>query len=368
MLKAIANNILQAAATLIAIMTLSFFVIELAPGGPLSQKHRMPAAVRVGQYIHQGIGIPVYTVKTCKVKHVTQTGKYLKTGAPLIFCEDYIMKSPSSGRLLAINASPGETISSNRLIAAIGKPIGERYLNMLANMAVFNFGFSYKSAGIRTVREIITGAAPITAVIGLVALLLALVFGFLSGIFAAWNFWADYSLTSLSTLLLAIPVIVAAPMTLYIFAVSTHLLPVGWDGTIAGAILPIITLASIYWAVFHRVVLTSARDFFDSSVFNSLRAKGLRTPILALHTIRHITLGISGLLGPIAASLLTGSVVVEEVFHVPGLARFFVSSALGRDFPVLMGVVYVYALLLVLFNMGSDLLVFVLDPRTRRSL
>jgi len=367
MLRALTNKILQAVATLIAIMTLSFFVMEMAPGGPLSQQRRLPGSVMVGRYISQGIGRALKTKRPCEVKKITPTGTYLKKGEAVITCKGHVISAPTPGRLLAVNARQKEKLLPGQLIAAIGRPMGIRYLKMLAHMAVFDFGTSYESNGTRSVREIIVKAAPVTAMIGIIALVLALILGFISGLFAAWSFWTDYTLTTLSTLILAIPMVVAAPMALYIFSVATGLLPIGWDGTIAGAILPVVTLSSIYWAVFHRVVLTTVREFFNSEIFTSLLAKGLRTRVLVLHILRHTALGVAGLLGPIAASLLTGSVVVEEVFHVPGLARFFVNSALGRDFPVLLGVVYFYALLLVILNMSSDLLVYFLDPRTRRS-
>ncbi len=367
MIKAVAGKIVQAVVTLVAIMTLSFFVVELAPGGPLSSEHRVPDSVRVGQYIRLGIGLPVQSTQTCEVIHVTREGRYLHAGDGVAVCKNHgVLRTRISGRLLAVGIRPGESLRPGMVIAAVARPLILRYVSMLVHMTAFDFGVSYESAGTRTVREIIARTAPVTASIGLIALLLALVFGLLSGLFAARHAPLDYTLTTLSTFTLAVPMVVAAPLALYVFAVSTHILPMGWNGTTAGAILPILTLASIYWAVFHRIVLTSTRQFMASPVFASLNARGLRTRHVLMHATRHVLLSLCGLLGPVAASLMTGSVVVEEVFHVPGMARFFVSSALGRDYPVLMGMVYFYALLLVVLNMGSDLLVLALDPRTRR--
>ena len=367
MLRAFAIKLVQAAVTLLAIMTLSFFVVEMAPGGPLSNEHRVPASVRAAQYVHLGIGHPVLARRACKVTKIIPEKSVVTTGKPVVFCDHSpALLAPTDGKILALAIKPGETVHRGQLIAAMARPIWSRYLNMLIHMVVFDFGPSYESAGLRTVRQIIADAAPITALIGLTALVLALLMGFITGMSALIRPRFAAAMDTVTTFTLAVPMVVAAPAALYVCAVLTHCLPVGWDGTVSGAILPVFSLAVVYWAVFHRITARSTRLFMDSPYFTSLTARGLHPRFMFLHTLRHAALGVAGMLGPIAAALLTGSVVVEEVFHIPGLARFFVNSALGRDFPVLMGTVYFYALLLVTLNMGTDMLVLVLDPRTRR--
>jgi oligopeptide transport system permease protein len=251
------------------------------------------------------------------------------------------------------------------------KPIFMQFLDYLKGLLTFDLGPSliYKD---QTVSEIIGSGFPVSIVVGLSALILAASIGVPLGLIAALkqNTGPDYSIMAVAMAGICIPSLVTGPILSLVFGVYLGWLPTaGLDlgkMTIATLMLPVITLSLPQIAIISRLVRSSAVEVLRSNFVRTARAKGLpEFQVLTKHALRAALLPLVSYLGPACAALITGSVVVETVFQLPGIGKNFVTSALQRDYPVVMAVVVLYAGLIILLNLLADLAYGLLDPKVK---
>jgi oligopeptide transport system permease protein len=220
-----------------------------------------------------------------------------------------------------------------------------------------------------TVTELITQSLPISLLLGGLALLLASALGISAGLIAAVRAgrWLDQVLMMAATLLTALPTFVTGPLLAMIFGLWLDWLPVSGQGEgLAWLVLPVIALALPVAGAVAKLARAGLAEILGQDHIRAARARGLSpTTVLRRHALRPALVPVASYLGPAAASLLTGAVVIETVFGLPGLGRYFVQGALNRDYPLVLGVVTLYAALIILFNLFADLIYGWLDPRMR---
>lgn len=274
--------------------------------------------------------------------------------------------------------SPGGPFDSERkLPAAIEKqllakykldgPVFDQYTGYLKDLLHGDLRLSTKYRN-RSVNEILAQTLPVTLTLGATALLLAIMAGIWLGAFAASRpgSLAEGGALAITLLAISLPSFVLGPLLILIFSIKLAWLPVGGWGTPGQLLLPAVTLAIPYAAVIARLIHDSLRETLAEDFVRTARAKGLTEhAVIYRHALRVAILPVISYLGPLAANLLTGSIVVETIFHIPGAGGFFVNSILNRDGFLLGGVVIVYCVLLILFNLAVDLSYRFLDRRIR---
>jgi oligopeptide transport system permease protein len=279
-----------------------------------------------------------------------------------------------------IRLSPGGPFDSERKIPeAIEKqllakykldgPLLDQYGGYLKDLFQGDLRLSTKYRN-RSVNEILAQTLPVTLTLGATALLIAVTIGVWLGAFAATRAgtFSEAGALALTLMAISLPSFVLGPLLILIFAIKLAWLPVGGWGTPLQLILPSVTLAIPYAAVITRLLHDSLKETLAEDFVRTARAKGLSEhAIVYRHALRVAILPIISYLGPLAANLLTGSIVVETIFHIPGAGGFFVNSILNRDGFLLGGVVIVYCVLLVIFNLLVDLSYRLLDRRIRQS-
>jgi oligopeptide transport system permease protein len=244
-------------------------------------------------------------------------------------------------------------------------PILNQYFGYLGDLLHGDLRLSTKYRD-RSVNEILADALPVSATLGGIAFLLATVGGVFVGSLAAscQHSWIDRSAMLGALLAISLPSFVIGPLLILIFAIYTQLLPVGGWGTLRSLILPSITLAAPYAAYIARLTRASMLEALTQDFVRTARAKGLpESQVIYKHALKVAILPVVSFLGPLAANLLTGSIVVENIFSIPGAGGFFVNSVLNRDGFLLGGIVIVYCALLVGFNLLVDILYGWLDRR-----
>jgi oligopeptide transport system permease protein len=265
-----------------------------------------------------------------------------------------------------------------RAIAAkygMDKPLGNQYLDYLGGVVRGDLGPSLKYKD-KTVWEVIADGFPKSAAIGLPALMIAAVLGVGLGVVAALrqNRPADYGVMAVAILGVCIPTFVTAPLLVLVFAAKWGVLPTaGWPaetdtfvGGLRYLVLPVVVLALPQIAIISRLTRAGMIEVLRSNYIRTARSRGLpESVIVRKHALRAAILPLVSYLGPACAGLITGSLVVEQIFQLPGLGRAFVLGALQRDYTVVMGVVILYAGLILLLNLVADLLYAALDPRVR---
>jgi len=279
-----------------------------------------------------------------------------------------------------MRAAPGSPFDTDRRLSpeiernvlakyGMNKPVGQQYLDYLAGVARGDLGPSLKYKD-KTVLAILKENYPISLKLGLSAIVLASVVGVSLGVLAALrqNRGVDYGVMTVAVLGVCIPTFVTAPLLVLVFASKLGWLPsAGWnDGALINLVLPVTVLALPQIAIISRLTRAGMIEVLHSNYVRTARAKGLpERSIVGKHALRAAILPLVSYLGPACAGLLTGSLVVEKIFNLPGLGKFFVISALQRDYTVVMGMVIVYAGLILLLNLIADLLYAALDPRVR---
>jgi oligopeptide transport system permease protein len=279
-----------------------------------------------------------------------------------------------------MRAAPGSPFDMDRKLSpeieknvlakyGMNKPLGRQYLDYLAGVARGDLGPSLKYKD-KTVLAILKENYPVSLKLGLSAIILASIVGVSLGVLAALrqNRSVDYGVMTVAVLGVCIPTFVTAPMLVLVFASKLGWLPsAGWnDGAIQNLVLPVTVLALPQIAIISRLTRAGMIEVLHSNYVRTARAKGLpEHRIVAKHALRAALLPLVSYLGPACAGLLTGSLVVEKIFGLPGLGKFFVISALQRDYTVVMGMVIFYAALILLLNLIADLLYAMLDPRVR---
>jgi oligopeptide transport system permease protein len=291
--------------TLFVIVTLSFFVIRLAPGGPFDEERTLPPEIRAN-----------------------------------------------------LEAAYG-----------LDRPLPVQYARYLGALAHGDFGPSFKFKDF-SVTELIRQGLPISLTLGLSAILLALALGIPLGTLAALrqNSPADVTLMALAVVGIALPSFVVGPLLQLLFALRLRWLPVaGWEaGRAQYFLLPVVTLALPVIAYVARLTRGSMLEVLAAPYVRTARAKGLpESTVVLRHALRPALLPVVSYLGPATAFVVTGSLVVETVFGLPGTGRYLVQGAINRDYTLVMGMIIVYATLTLVLNLIADLLYGWLDPRVR---
>jgi oligopeptide transport system permease protein len=257
--------------------------------------------------------------------------------------------------------------SLNR-IYGLDRPLLEQYALYLGALLRGDFGPSFIMRDF-TVAELFARGLPVSITLGALALTLALLVGGVLGTVAAFhqNSAADYAVTGLGAMGLTIPNFVVAPVLQIVFGLSLAWLPVGgWnEGAMRNLVLPVVTLALPQITVIARMIRAAMIEALRANHIRTLRSLGLPSSIIVRHALRSAALPVVSYLGPAAAALLTGSVVVETIFGLPGVGRYFVEGALNRDYTLVMGTVVLVAVFVLLFNLMVDILYALIDPRVR---
>lgn len=297
----ITRRVLLFIPTLWAVATLTFFMMRLAPGGPFLAEREIPQAARVQLEKKYGLDQPLY----------------------------------------------------------------RQYLTFLANTARFDFGPSYKFPA-RQVREIILDSFPVSFELGAWALLIAILIGVPVGVVAAvrQNTAVDFASMAAALAGVSVPNFVLGPVLVLIFALTLYLLPPAlWSGP-QSRVLPVLTLSAAYIAYVARLTRAGMLEVLRQDFIRTAYAKGLpRRNVVFKHALKLGVLPVVSFLGPAAARIVTGSIVVETIFAVPGLGRHLVNGAFNRDYTVVMGVVLFYAVFLMALNLIVDVVYTRLDPR-----
>jgi len=307
MLNYIFKRLLTAIPTLLVIITVAFFLIRVAPGGPFDTDRALPPQVEANLNAKYHLDEPL----------IQQYGRYLWD-------------------VLRGDLGPS---------------------------------FQYRDF---SVNELIASGLPVSIRLGLSALFLALIIGGTLGTIAALrqNSPTDYGVMTLAMVGISIPNFVVAPLLILIFAVHYQIFPAGgWDnGKFINTVLPTISLALLQIAFIARITRASMIEVLRSNYIRTARAKGLPARhVILRHAIKPALLPVVSYLGPAAAALITGSVVIEQIYGIPGLGRYFVQGALNRDYTLVMGVVIFYGVLIIGFNLLVDIVYALLDPKVRYS-
>lgn len=301
----ISRRLLEVVPVLFLIATISFFLIRLAPGGPFSEERHVSPEVLANLNAHYGLD----------------------------------------------------------------KPLHHQYVAYLGNLVRGDLGPSYHYQN-RSVNELIVDALPVSVELGLYALLISLFFGLAAGLLASFrpNSRLDYVPMSLAMVGICFPTFVLGPILALVFA-----LWLGWFNATGwiepgDRVLPAITLGAFYTAYIARLARGSMIETLSQDFIRTARAKGLaERAVLLKHALRVAILPVLSFLGPAIAGLVSGSFVVETVFNIPGLGRFFVQSAFNRDSTLLVGVVLFYATLIILLNLLVDIIQILLNPKVRHA-
>ena len=299
-----ATRLLGLIPTLLVLITIAFFLIRLAPGGPFDGEKILPPEIRANL-----------------------DAKY-----------------------------------------HLDEPLVQQYFRYLGQIITFDFGpsFQYKDW---TVNELIARGFPVSMTVGGLAMILAFIVGTLIGIIAALrqNTAVDYSVMGIAMLGISIPNFVVAPLLILVLAVYQGWLPAGgWDWSIQRMVLPVVTLALPVIAYIARLTRGSMIEVLHSNYIRTARAKGLPGYlVIGRHALKPALLPVISFMGPATAGLITGSVVIERIYSIPGLGSYFVQGALNRDYTLVMGVVIFYGVVIIVLNFIVDLLYAWMNPKIR---
>lgn len=281
---------------------------------------------------------------------------------------------------LMVHAAPGGPFDDERALPAdveaniarayhLDEPLPKQFIRYLSGLVQGDLGPSYRYRDY-TVSELIGAAFPLSLQLGALAMALAVVVGVGAGTVAALkqDTYLDRLVMAGSMTGISIPVFVFAPVLVLLLAVKLQWLPAGWSSTTGASrlVLPVITLALPQIAYIARLTRASMIDVLGRDFIRTARAQGLGTmTVVRLHALKPAMLPVLSYMGPAIAAILTGSVVVEEIFGIPGLGQFFVRGALNRDYTLVLGIVVFYATLIVFLNLIVDVLYGAIDPRVR---
>ena len=264
---------------------------------------------------------------------------------------------------------PPQVEANLRAAYHLDEPLVGQYVRYLGMLARANLGPSFRQKDF-SVNELIAKGLPISLAVGGLALLLALALGTVAGTYAALarDGPRDRALMVLATLALAFPPIIVGPALVLAFAVSLGWFPAGGYNSAKHFVLPVVALALPYAAAFMRLTRGSVAEVLARPHIRTARAKGMpKHRIVLRHVLPSALMPVVSYAGPAAATLLAGSMVVEQVFSLPGLGRYFVLGALNRDYTLVTGTVIVYGALVLAFNLLADLCYARLDPRARHA-
>ncbi|WP_254511318.1 ABC transporter permease [Anatilimnocola floriformis] len=278
-----------------------------------------------------------------------------------------LMVSSPGGPFLGERKLPDEIRRSMAEYYDLDGTMSERYFKSLAKAFTFRFGPSTKLKDY-TVNRVIAEGFPVSAALGVIALTLALAVGMTAGIIAAVkrNTFFDFAFMGLATIGIAIPNFVLAGFTIILFCfVLKWFPPAGW-GSVKQIVLPAVCVAAPYAAYIARLTRTGMLEVLNLDFVRTAYAKGLspRT-VIVRHALRGAIMPVVSYIGPAAAGILTGSLVIERIFNVPGMGSHFIDAAMQRDYPLVTGIIMVYTLLLFTMNTLVDLSYAIIDPRVK---
>lgn len=265
---------------------------------------------------------------------------------------------------------PEAVLANIRARYHLDDPLWKQYVDYLGNIVRWDLGPSFRYAT-RSVNDIINKSFPVSAQLGSTALIVSLMIGVPLGIVSSLyrNKWPDNLVTGLTTIGISQPSFIIATLLQYFLAVKLKLLPVAlWQDvdTWKYMVMPVIALSFLPAAYFARLVRSSMLEIINQDFVRTARAKGLpRLTIIVKHALRNAILPLVTVLGPLTAGILTGSLVVERIFAIPGLGGDFVTSISNRDYTVIMGVTVFYSILIVSFSLVVDILYVFVDPRIK---
>lgn len=281
---------------------------------------------------------------------------------------------------LMVHAAPGGPFDAERALPAdiernierayqLDEPLPQQFKRYISGLWRFDFGPSYRYRDY-DVSELISNAFPVSLQLGLLAMLVALFFGISAGLTAALqrNTIFDRLVTGVAMTGISVPVFVVAPILVLVFAVNLNWLPASWTGgnNVTRLVLPVLALALPQIAYIARLTRGSMITVLKSDFVRTARAQGLSTSaIIRYHAMKPAMLPLLSYMGPAVAGVLTGSVVVEEIFGIPGIGQLFVRGALNRDYTLVLGITVFYASLVILLNLVVDLMYGYVDPRIR---
>jgi ABC-type dipeptide/oligopeptide/nickel transport system permease component len=262
---------------------------------------------------------------------------------------------------------PEQVLKNLRAHYGLDQPLIIQYFKYMAGILTLDFGPSITS-DTRTVNELILSGFPVSAVLGIQALVIAVVFGMTLGIIAAikHNGWLDYLSMVIAILGLSVPSFVLSTVLINYFAIKLEWLPVATWGTWRHTVLPSLALAVGPLAYIARLTRSSILEVLSSDYVQTAVAKGVTgSRLIFRHILRNAMIPVVTVLGPISAGILTGSFVIEQIFGIPGIGKYFVQSISDRDYPVILGTTIFYSAILILFILIIDLTYGFLDPRIK---
>lgn len=283
----------------------------------------------------------------------------------------FLMRAAPGGPFDAEADLEPEVLENIRAAYDLDKPLVTQYRLYVAGLLRGDFGPSlvYKDF---SVSELVAIGLPVSLQLGAAAIAVALLVGGLGGILAALrqNRALDHLVMGMAMTGIAVPSFVTAPILALVFGLYLKLLPVaGWNGgALPNMVLPVVALALPQIAIIARLMRGGMLEVLRSNFVRTARAKGLReTRVVLRHVLPTAAVPLVGYLGPALAGIMTGSLVIELIFNLPGVGRYFVQGALNRDYPLVMGIVVIYAAAIILLNLLSDLAYAALDPRVRKA-
>ncbi len=297
-------------------------------------------------------------------KRLLETIPVLLIVATLTF---FMMKLAPGGPFDTDKATTPEIKAQLEAQYGLNQPVHEQYFNYLGQLVRGDLGPSFKYAG-WSVGELLWSAFPVSLELGCYALAIALTVGTLAGIVASLrkNTVTDYVPMMFATLGICLPTFVTGPLLIMVFGIMLGWFnPSGWDFA-SDRVLPAITLGLYYTAYVARLSRAGMLEVFNQDYIRTARAKGVsKWRIIWRHSLRGGLLSVVTFIGPAIAGLVTGSLVVETIFHIPGLGRFFVMAGFNRDYTMVMGTVLFYATLIILMNLLVDIVQVWLNPKLR---
>ncbi len=381
MARFLLRRLLAGLATLWVVASLSFLLMRLAPGGPFQRDKPLAPAVEANLRRTFGLAADVPANKAgTLVQFRVKPGQWVLAGQPLAEVrgqngETQHQLAARDLQVIAVVGQPGRTLRPGEPLLARATSGWEQYGRAMWSYAHLDLGVTYASEGTETVLATLAKAFPVSLELGVLALLLALALGVSAGLVSGLhpNSRLDHLTMTGALLAVSMSSIVLGPLLKLIFCVQLRWLDVGgWQPLALDwphaqvKILPVLTLGLIYAAWFARLTRAGMLEVARQDFVRTARAKGLPEHLVVLrHAFRAAILPVVSFLGPALAGIVTGSTVIEQVFQVPGVGEFFVTAAVNRDYPMVMGTVVLYSSLLIAANLLVDLLQAALDPRVR---
>ena len=280
----------------------------------------------------------------------------------------FIVHAAPGGPFSADKAVPPEVIEALEAQYKLDQPVWRQYISYLGDILSGDFGPSFKYPG-RSVNELIMAGIPITAELAFYAMLVALGIGILSGVGAAMrpNTLQDYAPMTLAMIGICMPSFLLGPLLVLVFGIELEMVPVsGWGDIPGDKILPSITLGTGYAAYIARLSRGGMLEILSQDFIRTARAKGLsESTVIIKHALKGGLIPVIAFLGPAFAGLLAGSFVVETIFQIPGIGRFYVQAAFNRDYTLILGMTIFLSTLIIIFNLISDLISIWLNPKLR---